>query len=452
MGVRARWAGVLGLLLSAAWLSAAPVGQASVAPPRAAPLVRVADEVAREVEQLRGWTFKRPVRKERIPVARARQDIRRMLLASDKPQHRARVQAFLRVAGLIPPDCDLIATSLAVLDQQVAGYYEPATRTLRLVDRPNPMPPFVERMILSHELTHALDDQYLDLASLMNPANGTEDTDFVATAIGEGSATSLMLQYMAASQRSGLFSLADLSQYMAEELERVRTLEQLPRYFSAMFGSYIVGAAFLGRGELTTILTQPDNRAIGEALVTARRALPRSSEQLLHAEKYWDPAQRDEPIVFDDRAMALWLDRPGRRIVHRDTLGELLTAILTAPRDTPRDLTMLQSVGAWTNVGAAGWGGDRFFLMASRSGPDALRTTRGLQAVWMTAWDTPKDRDEFLSALEKGSPPPNSTAVALGRQLAVVFMAIGEAERESLLRRLTVLPLAMTRGGRAWKQ
>jgi hypothetical protein len=451
MSGRARWAGALALVFSAGWLSAAPAGQAPPAAARADQLVRVADEVAREVEQLRGWTFKQPVRKERIPLARARQDIRRMLLASDKPQHRARLQAFLRMAGLIPPDCDLLATSLTVLDQQVAGYYEPAKRTLRLVDRPNPMPPFVERMILSHELTHALDDQYLDLAGLMNPVNGTEDTDFVATALGEGSATSLMLQYMAASQKSGRFSLADLSQYMAEELARVRTLEQLPRYFSAMFGSYVVGAAFLARGELTTILTQPDNRSIGEALLTARRVLPRSSEQMLHSEKYWDPAQRDEPIVMDDRAMALWLARPGRHIVHRDTLGELLTAILTEPRDTPRDLTMLQSVGAWTNAGAAGWGGDRFFLMANRSGPDALRTTNGLQGVWVTAWDTPKDRDEFLSALEKGSPPPNSTAVPVGRQLAVVFIAFDEAERESLLHRLTILPLAMTRGGKVWK-
>ena len=69
----------------------------------------------------------------------------------------------------------------------------------------------------------------------------------------------------------------------------------------------------------------------------------------------------------------------------------------------------------------------------------------------MTAWDTPKDRDEFLSALEKGSPPPNSTAVPVGRQLAVVFIAFDEAERESLLHRLTILPLAMTRGGKVWK-
>jgi hypothetical protein len=452
-----RWAGSVVLVLSAVVLSAAPVGEAAspavpAIPSRSDLLVRQAEDVAREVEQLRGWTFKEPVKKTWITAARAHQDVRRMLLAADKPAHRARIQAFLRVAGLIPADCDLLATSLTVLDQQVAGYYEPATRTLRLVDRPNPMPPFVERMILSHELTHALDDQYLDLADLMKPGSGTEDTDFVATALGEGSATSLMLQYMAAAQQSGRFNLADLSQYLAGELERARTLDQLPRYFSAMFGSYVVGAAFLAKGDLTTLLTQPDNRSVGEALVTARRALPRSSEQLLHADKYWDPARRDEPVVFDDRSMALWLDRPGRHVVHRDTLGEMLTALLTEPRDAPRDLRALQSVGAWTNPGAAGWGGDRFFLLSNRTGPAALRTTKGLQAVWATAWDTPKDRDEFLAALEKGSAPPNSTAVPVGRQLAVVFIAIDQSEREALLRRLDITPLTMTRGGRNWTQ
>jgi hypothetical protein len=314
------------------------------------------------------------------------------------------------------------------------------------------MPAFVERMILSHELTHALDDQYIDLGGLMKSGNGTEDTEFVVTAIAEGSATSLMLQHMFAAQKSGDFSLSDLSQYVTEELERARTLEQLPRYFSAMFASYVVGAAFLAKGELATLLTQADNRAVGEALLIARRALPRSSEQVLHAEKYWDAMRRDEPVIIDDKAMDLWLDTPGRHIVHRDTLGELLTAILTEPRDTPRDLAKLQSVGAWTNAGAAGWGGDRFYLMANRTGSDALRTTKGLQGVWVTAWDTPKDRDEFLAALEKGSPAPNSVSVPVGRQLAVVFIAIDPRERESLLRRLALLPLPMTRAGLMWKQ
>jgi hypothetical protein len=452
-----RAASALPLVALAGFLSAALAGQApATAPtpptPTAQALDRLADEVAREVEQLRGWTFKRPVKKERISTARAQLDIQRIVLAAATPDRRARLQAFLRVAGLIPHDCNLLATSLAILDQQVAGYYEPATRTLKLVDRPDPMPAFVERMVLAHELTHALDDQTIDLASLMKSGSGMEDTDFVAAAIGEGSATSLMLQSMLAAQKSGRFTLTDLSHYVAKELSRSQTLEQLPRYFSAMFASYVVGAAFLAKGDLATLMAMPDNRAIGEALLAARRALPRSSEQVLHPEKYWDAPRADQPVVFDDRAAAAWLGRPGRRVIHRDTLGELLTAILTAPRDETRRLADLQSAAAWTNVGAEGWGGDRFYLLGSRSDSNAPKTTAGLQGVWMTAWDTPKDRDEFLAALEKGSPAPNSVAVSIGRQLAVVFIAIEQAERESLVRRLNLLPVPMTRGGQAWKQ
>jgi hypothetical protein len=447
-------------LLLAAWaglLSSAPAGQAPAAggrtpAPAGMTLEQRADETAREVEQLRGWTFKRPVRKELIPVARARLDIQRMILASQTPDRRARLQAFLRVAGLIPHDCNLLATSLAILDQQVAGYYEPATRTLKLVERQNPMPPFVERMVLAHELTHALDDQYIDLADLMKPGTGTEDTEFVAAAVGEGSATSLMLQSMLAGQKSGRFSLAELSSYVSTELARAQTLEQLPRYFSAMFGSYVVGAAFLAKGDLSSLMAMPDNRSIGEALLAARRTPPRSSEQILHPEKYWDAPRADQPIVFDDRAVAAWLARPGRRVIHRDTLGEFLTANLTAPPDTARGLADLQNVAAWTNVGAAGWGGDRFYLLGSRSEPEALKTTDGLQGIWMTAWDTPKDRDEFVTALEKGTPAPRSVAVPVGKQLAVVFVAFEQAERESLVRRLNLLPVPMTRGGQAWRQ
>jgi hypothetical protein len=447
------------ILALAAWLglaSAGPVGPATAATAPQAKLrqtdalARMADDVAHQVERLRGWTFKRPVRKERVSLTGAHDDLQRILLASDKPDHRAKLQAFLRVAGLIPPDCDLFGTSLAVLDDQVAGYYEPETRTLRLVDRPTAQPEFVERMILSHELTHALDDQYVDLRSMLKAGGESEDADFVVTAVSEGSATSLMLQEMVADQKSGRFSFADLSQYVAAELDRARALEQLPRYFSAMFGSYVVGAAFLAHGDLATVMTQPDNRAVGEALLTARRAMPRSSEQILHPEKYWDSARRDEPVVFDDKAMTLWVSRPGRHIVLRDTLGELLTAILTEPRDAKRNLMEMQSASAWTNAGAMGWGGDRFYLLADRSGFDVLKTTKGLHGVWVTTWDTPKDRDKFLLALDNGNPPPNSVAVPVGSQSAIVFIAMAESERASLVRRFGLLARTMTRGGRSW--
>jgi len=427
-----------------------PQTAAAPTPAQGDSLARLADEVAKEVEGLRGWKFKRPVRKARISLPDARRDIRNMLLSSEPPDRRARVQAVLRVAGLIPPDCDLLATSLAVLEQQVAGYYEPRSRTLKLVDRATPMPAFVQRMILSHELTHALDDQHIDLEKLMRPG-ATEDADFVATSLGEGSATALMLQEMVAAQKSGRFNMADLSLYVAEELERARTLEELPRYFSAMFGSYILGAAFLAKGELPTLLTMPDDREIGRNLLIARRALPRSSEQILHAEKYWDPARRDEPVLIDDRAVERWLARRGRFVVHRDTLGELLTAILTEPKGAPRELARLQSTAAWTNPGAEGWGGDRFYLLAAgTSQEDAARSLKGLQGVWVTAWDSLKERDEFLAALEKGSPPPGAVAAPVEGRVAVVFIGIDPAERRALTGRLNTAPLLMTKDGRPW--
>ena len=50
----------LTLLLSACLASSGPAQPGAAAPvPPGDALVRLADEVAREVEQLRGWTFKR---------------------------------------------------------------------------------------------------------------------------------------------------------------------------------------------------------------------------------------------------------------------------------------------------------------------------------------------------------------------------------------------------------
>ena len=85
-----RAAAALLLVAFAGFHSAAPAGQSPAASPRpsapsAPALERLADEVAHEVEQLRGWTFKRAVKKERISAARARLDIQRIVLAAQTP-------------------------------------------------------------------------------------------------------------------------------------------------------------------------------------------------------------------------------------------------------------------------------------------------------------------------------------------------------------------------------
>ena len=416
----------------------APAPPAAQQPAPPATAERTVDEAQAEVENLRGWTFKRPVKRERTSIEDAKRDLRRNLERTLPADRRALTRAFLATAGFIPPGLDIEATLLSLLEQQVAGYYQPETATLHLVQRAQRMPAFVERIVLVHELTHALDDQHADIRTLTEPeGDRTEDMDIVLTSLVEGSATSLMLQHMMRAQAAGQVNPGELMQYAAEEMERAKVFEELPAYFSALFGSYLVGAGFLAQGELAAILTMPDNRVIGERFLAARRSPPLSSEQMLHPEKYWDPARRDDPTVIDDGAVERWLAGSGRWVVHRDTLGELLTAVLSRARGAKVSVGQLQTLASWTNAAAAGWDGDRFFLLATgRDAAEARQTLSGVRGVWITTWDSAGDRDEFAAALPSGSVPAGTEVVSFGAAHAAVFFGVPDGEREALVEAL----------------
>ena len=414
-------------------------------------VARLADEVAKEVEQLRGWQFRTPVRKALSSPSDVRQYIERRAREDLPPGKVERVQAFLRTIGLIPPDCDLKATYVSLLENQVGGFYETETRTMHLVERPGGMPAAVERIMLAHELTHALDDQQADLGQFAKANAGrSEDMDIVTASVVEGSATGLMLQYIARAQLSGQIHMKDLQEYAQQEAARGKALLEAPRYFSVLLASYICGFQFLAKGDLTALLLAPDNRAFGQSFLEAEKTPPRSSEQILHPSKYWDQAARDEPVKIDDAAARKWLTRTGHWVVHADTVGEMLIAILTTPRDQRRDLAGMELASVWTNAAATGWGGDRFYLLASgTSAAEAGRALKGLEGVWVTCWDTPRDRDEFLEALDQSQAAGHATA-PLGTLEAVVFFGIDDAERQSLVKRLQESPLPATRDGRPW--
>jgi hypothetical protein len=436
--------------LAFAGLATALGGQSATPPPPGTPddaLYRLANEVTSDVEKLRGWTFKRPVNRARATTAQARRFLEQQIDAALPGPRRAIVEAFLRTTGLIPATCDLRSSLTSVLEQQVAGYYDPATATLYLVERDGGMPAFMQRTILAHELTHALDDQYAHIgaATIPDPA-ASEDAGIVKEALMEGSATALMFQYLVQQTAAGKVNAVEAAGYLGKEMERAKSLEQAPRYFGAMFGSYMVGAAFLARGDMQALFTQPDNRAVGDSFLAAWKTPPRSSEQLLHPAKYWEARQADEPVIVDDDAVARWLARSGREIVHRNTLGELLTALLTDAHagTAPEKLT---SADGWTNAAAAGWGGDRFFLLAPTGWP---ATPGAVQGVWVTAWDTASDRDEFVTAIRASGTIPRASVAAAGSRAAVVFIGLDDSERIRLDETMGAA-LRFTQAGRPWR-
>jgi hypothetical protein len=108
---------------------------------------------------------------------------------------------------------------------------------------------------------------------------------------------------------------------------------------------------------------------------------PQSTEQILHPEKYSDP--RDEPVPV---SLPDFSSLGGRKwdLLEDNVLGELNTRIL-----------FTEFLGSIRSIRPSrGWGGDRFRVYRVQKGKDTL-------LVWATAWDTPKDREEFVSYYRK---------------------------------------------------
>src|SRR6202049_1888771 len=82
----------------------------------------------------------------------------------------SRAELVLKKFGLLPRDFDLGTFLVALLKEQIAGYYDPKTRAVNLLDW---LGADQQKPVLAHELTHALQDQSFNLEKYMKPA----DTD-----------------------------------------------------------------------------------------------------------------------------------------------------------------------------------------------------------------------------------------------------------------------------------
>src|SRR5581483_1385220 len=131
-------------------------------------------------------------------------------MAEDKDVQRLRrTELVLKKFGLLPRDFDLQTFLVGLLEEQVAGYYDPKTKMVNLLDW---VVPDLQRPVLAHELTHALQDQSfgldkwlkrgltdLDTKKNLVADDFTRDEDSEARqAVVEGQAMVVLLDYMLA--------------------------------------------------------------------------------------------------------------------------------------------------------------------------------------------------------------------------------------------------------------
>lgn len=271
------------------------------------------------------------------------------------------IEVAYRLFGLMPDTLDLAALLLALYTEQVVGYFDPDSSTLYVVEGADRAQ---LRMVLAHELVHALQGQYVSIGELLDPSAGN-DRRSAAQAVLEGQATLVSLKALLPGQ-----DLDDMPKLWRNFRPAIKQQYELMPVFSSapvilqevLIFPYLGGADFVRwfEGEY------PDAVPFGPRL-------PRSTEQILHPDRYGDG---DEPVdlAYAEDAGAFFSDE----------LGEFETRVLLGV------LTGSESTG---RAGAMAWGGDQYAVFRAAAG-DAL--------VWWSVWDTERAADRFASVLERG--------------------------------------------------
>ena len=196
----------------------------------------------------------------------------------------AGVKATYVALGLIPADFDLKKILLDLYAEQVVGYYDPATKALYVITGADPTQ---LRPVLVHELVHALQDQHVNLDSLIAHERGNDHQTAAQAAI-EGHATMVMVAYMAEEQTHSpvnLQTLPDIGEQMRPTLEAQNSqfpvFQKAPRILrETLVFPYVSGASFVQKLWLRPLRTgfgDPFPAPLGERM-------PESTEQVMHAE------------------------------------------------------------------------------------------------------------------------------------------------------------------------
>ena len=340
-----------------------------------AELLARTDAVAKEVSKVRGLPLKRPIPNEVIDKDELH--ARLVKMSNDQKSKTETAAEGLALArwGMIPPGTDYAQLMLDVLDEQIAGYYDPETKKLSISKSAGADREWAE-LVLAHELDHGLQDQSFDLHKFEDLPDTEGDAALARHALVEGDGIALMFEVMLTRMGRPVQWTPDMSAMIEKALATSGGDDKLDKaplvVRESMIFPYREGFAFVAALRRRQPWSAVDN---------AFRRPPRSTEQIIHPERY---LADDKPIPI---AITAPPSLPGYTIAQSTVWGELGFDLF------------LRSHGVGAVVAAeaaAGWGGDRSVVLTKAG------DTRPGHAVGLARldWDSEADAIEALEASE----------------------------------------------------
>src|SRR5213079_2127666 len=230
--------------------SAACAQDSPAAAPRAdykaannAEFLAAADEVLGQMSQITGLKLLKPLKKS----LRSREEIRAYVIkqmnedknAAERYADERSAEAF----GLLPKGFDLDSFMVNVLTEQVEGLYDPKAREFYIADW---SPLADQRMVMAHELTHALEDQHFQIEAWAKAARPNEDAELARDSVLEGSAMAAMIDYLLLGTGRSLKDVPDFDPgVLIGDLGSTPTLQKAPPFLKdALMFPYLGGLTF----------------------------------------------------------------------------------------------------------------------------------------------------------------------------------------------------------------
>ncbi|MCA9938952.1 MAG: hypothetical protein KC418_09930 [Anaerolineales bacterium] len=320
-------------------------------------------QIEANVAEIRGLAPLHPITPTLLTAEELRQRVEADL-ADYTPTDAHEDALVLSAFDFVSPDVDLYEAYASFYSEQILGFYDPETAEFVVISDDEALDAN-EQWTHAHEFVHALQDQHYQLEALSDATLDAE-ASMALRALAEGDATQVQLLYLF----DGYFSqkqvneIYDTLQNGAEEVGA-----EMPAVLQNSFAfPYDQGFTFVN-----ALYDQGGFAAVDAAWQNP----PRSSEQILHPDRYL-AGDLPQIVTLPPLTDTLGLDW---RQLDEDVFGEFfLREYLGQQLDTKT-----------VDTAATGWGGDAYAVYA-RAGDEAL------VMVYQTRWDTPQDAAEFVRA------------------------------------------------------
>src|SRR6266571_4460389 len=252
-------------------------------------IFREIDRGIQELTAISGLKAKKPIRYDLITRDKVNEFLKERVKEAIKPEEVRAEEITLKKLGFVPPDFNLEKSTVDLLTEQAAAFYDYHKKKLFLTDW---APSAMQESALVHELAHALADQNFHLERFIKQSGKSDDSELARMAVMEGQATWLMTEALARRAGQSVSSNPALLDVMSGGAEtgsaQFPVFNSVPLYLrETLVFPYTEGARFqnavygrMGQSAFAEIFRRP----------------PNTTQQILHPAKYFDHVEPTAPV------------------------------------------------------------------------------------------------------------------------------------------------------------